>query len=382
MRIRFFIPLVLLVLAAGLAWPDFYSGLAEKDRRSLAESYYLAGSQYVSVGKGEVGREYQALAYKIYPELVPAGIAEEKLPSAQELLASGMAKMIAPQEASGLAPRSFFLRYLGALLEQDPAAAAAFMDGSVYLTDESREFTREEAEQAYAALFSTQPLAGMDPSAVYDLSSLKITAAPEKARTLWGAASLITVNARQDFSSALPFWSTDQRMLVRKEGGSWYIFAMGSALPPADWKPQAIPAAAERPVAESEKALVKEITDAFQACVSAFLDKNADEATAYIAEQVRVVRLRQTISRQELATTFLGYFDSADFAGAGFDSVVEPASIFVERSTEFSDGSQGPVYVLNVKARHDLSDRFPFWTAYQRYFFSRGDGGWKIFALF
>ncbi len=49
MRNRFILPLVLLAVSAVLVWPEFYSDYGEGDRQSLAEAYYLAGSQYLKV---------------------------------------------------------------------------------------------------------------------------------------------------------------------------------------------------------------------------------------------------------------------------------------------------------------------------------------------
>jgi hypothetical protein len=384
MRIRIILPLVLLAVSAGLLWSDFYSDYGEKDRQSLAESYYLAGAQYISVGKAELGKEYQALAYKIYPQLSPGQITEEKLPSAQELLSQGLAKVIgAPAQGPGIVPRSFFLRYLGALLDQDPAEVVSFMDGSVYLSAEKNEVTRDEAQTAFADLFASEHLAGLEPSALYDLSSLSITAAPGPVQKRWGESSVLRVHAKMDLSGALAFWTEDQQFFIRKRDKGWYIFAIGPEAPPQDWQPQPVAAPAERPVAVSEQAVNKEIVDAFTGCVAAFLKKNVDGALAFMADEVRIVRMRQTISRDELRTTFLGYFDSADFGGTELSDVVDTGSIFVEPSAELGEGAgEGPVYALNVKARLDLSDKIPFWTTYQRYYFEKKDGDWKIVALF
>ncbi len=384
MRTRFIVLFVLFAVSAGLLWSDFYSGYSEKDRQTLAESYYLAGAQYVRVGKTELGKDYQALAFKIYPQLSPGQITEEKLPSAQELLSQGLAKVIgAPAQGPSMVPRSFFLRYMGALLDEDPAEVVSFLDGSVYLSDEKSEMTRQEAQSAYADLFASEHLGGLEPAELYDLTSLSISAAPQPVQKRWGESSVLRVHAKKDLSDKLAFWKEDQQFLVRKVNDSWYIFAIGTGVPPADWMPQ--PAAAppaERPAAESERALDKEITDAFGAWMSAFLQKNADGALAVMADEVSLVRMNQTVSRDELRTAFQGYFAGTDFGGTRLSDVADAGSIFVEPSSDLSAPGGGDVYALNLEARKDLSDEVPFWTTYQRYYFAKVDGDWKIIGLF
>ena len=42
----------------------------------------------------------------------------------------------------------------------------------------------------------------------------------------------------------------------------------------------------------------------------------------------------------------------------------------------------GPLYRLSVRTRMDLSEKIPFWTRFQEYYFSSDEGSWKIFAIF
>ena len=125
----------------------------------------------------------------------------------------------------------------------------------------------------------------------------------------------------------------------------------------------------------------QEIEDSFLACVTAFLQKDLSGTLAYIYKDLRILRVRQTVTGDELAATFQGWFDSADFQNAQVPDVIDESSMFVAPSMEFAGEVPGPVYTLNVKARHDMSNVIPFWTTYQRYYFVN-DGGWKIFAVF
>jgi len=83
-----------------------------------------------------------------------------------------------------------------------------------------------------------------------------------------------------------------------------------------------------------------------------------------------------------MAATFEGYFEDSDFSGLEPESVVDTASIAVEPSERFAGERSGPLYLLSVKTRLDLSDKIPFWTRFQEYYFSAEEGGWKIFAIF
>jgi hypothetical protein len=386
MRNKFVLSILILPLVAGIAWSQFYKDFSETQRKTLAEACYLAGAQYAKVGKTELGREYKELAVMIYPQLAPSEITEPQQPSAEELLAQGRAGMLAPPEAAekpGLLPRSFFLRLLGAFLDRDPTEVTAFLDGSVYIDALQVDVSRADAEAALKDFFSTVSLAGVEPGALYNLDSIAIAKAPDQAQKQWGQTSTLRVDARMDFSQQMSFWEESQQFWAHKLGASWYIFAIGPNSPPMDWRPQPLPASAPAAApSETPPAPDKQIQQAFGDCVSAFLRKDIDATLAYIAQNVRVIRMRQTVSRDELKTTFQGYFESTDFGSLTLSDVVDSASIFVEPSKEFADEIQGPVYALNVKAKVDLSDTVPFWTTYQRYYFTEEDGSWQIFAVF
>jgi len=61
---------------------------------------------------------------------------------------------------------------------------------------------------------------------------------------------------------------------------------------------------------------------------------------------------------------------------------VDSKSIFVSASDRFPDQSSGEEYLLTVKTRLDLSDKIPFWTRFQDYYFAEEMGAWRIFAIF
>jgi hypothetical protein len=382
MRNRLFVAVLLLLVGAGFAWSQFWKDMGDRERQTLGESYWLAGQQYEAVGKIEKGREHKALARLIWPDLEPSAVIDQEQPSAAELLASGRAKPIGGA-ADTVTPalNSFFLRFVGAILDEDAAAVAGFLDGSVYVSAVPVEMERAQAQAQLAALFEEVSLAGFAPSAVYDLDSIVISPAPQAVTAAAGEAYTLRVDSVADFSAAISFWEKRQQFFVRRAPEGWSIFAIGQTPPPAGFRPRRAAAVAAAPAPLSDAEASEAVTDAFTGCLSAFLAKNADGALAFMADEVTFLRLPQTVTREELDTTFLGYFETTDFQGAGVDDIVDTANIFVEPAASPVDGVSGRVYVLNAEALVDLSSTIPFLGKYQRYYFREDAGDWKIFAI-
>ncbi|MCX7031253.1 MAG: hypothetical protein NTU62_14200 [Spirochaetes bacterium] len=384
MKNRFILAAVLLCAAAVLGWSQFYKDYDDVTRKSLAEATWLAGKQYQAVGKTAKGAEYVEMAYHIWPGLDTSSIGDIALPSAAELLAQGGARLIAApadEQAAARTMSSFFLRFVAALLDEDAPAAAGFLDGSVYLVKLGSEVSRPDAEEQLANLFEGVSLAGLGPSDVYDLDTLVTTKAPASLSAAWGDTWILKVNARADFSQYLPFWEKQQQFYVRSDASQRYIAAIGQGAPPAAWRPATpAPAAAAAPAA-SEAETAQAVRDAWTGCLTAFLSKNADAAVTFMDDDVRLLRMQQTVSREELKASFIGTFESADFGGVTLDELIDPETVFVQRTTDFESEVGGPVYLLGAKARMDLSDTIPFWTTWQGYFFHPVDGAWRMFAI-
>jgi hypothetical protein len=384
MRAKFILSAMVLFMATGLLWAQFWKNYSDSDRKTVGEAYWLAGKQYQAVGKVEKGREYMAVAKVIYPQLDPSSIADLNQPSAAELLAQGRAKTIGG--GAGAIPtgalNSFFLRFVGSLVDEDAVGVAGFLDGSIYLTKVPVELTRAEAQDKLAELFKDDPLKGQEPSAVYDLNSVTVARAEAPMVKAWGDSYTLSVSAREDFFSTTNVWDMKQKFFIRRSDANWYIFAFGQSPPPLTWSPQSsAPPAAAAPMASTEVGQSKEIIDAFNSFVSALLAKDADAAVGHVTESVRFLKLRQAVTREELKTSFQGYFDSADFSDKTPADVVDPDSLFVEKAESPVEGVQGTVYVLNAKAKIDLSASIPIWSTYQRYYFVKDGEDWKIFAL-
>jgi len=384
MNNRFILVAVLLCAATVLGWSQFYRDYDDATRKSLAEATWLAGKQYQAVGKTAKGAEYIEMAFHIWPDLDTSSISDIALPTAAELLAQGGARLIAAPADEQSAARtlsSFFLRFVAALLDEDAPAAAGFLDGSVYLIKLGSEVSRTDAQDQLATLFEGVSLAGLGPSDVYDLDTLVTTKAPASLSAAWGDTWILSANARADFSEYLPFWEKQQQFFVRSDASQRYIAAIGQGAPPAAWRPAtAAPAAAAAPTA-SEAETAQAVKDAWTGCLTAFLSKNADAAVTFMDDEVRLLRMQQTVSREELKASFVGTFESTEFGGITLEDLVDPETVFVQRTSDFESEVDGPVYLLGAKATMDLSDTIPFWTTWQGYYFHSVDGAWSMFAI-
>lgn len=386
MRNKFVVSAILLLLASTGLWAQFWKNYSEKDRQIIAQAYWLAGKQYQTVGKTDKGKEFMQLARIMDPQLDPSTIKDQAMPSAAELLARGNVPAIGGEAAQAPVQslNSFFFRFLGALLATDSAAASGFLDGSVYISKIPAEVSQADEKSAFDQFFSSAPLAGKTPSDLYNLDSVVIARVSPAMRPAWGDAYTLRVDANADYSPYLDFWEKQQQFFVHSVDGDWHIFAIGQSPPPPEWRPaHAAPAAGAAPpttvAAEAEAS--KAIVDAFSACLGSLLKKDADGALGFMADNVTFLRLRQTVTREELKTSLEGSFENADFGATQIADAVDLNSIFVERVQSPVSGVAGTVYSLSVQARMDLSKTMPFWTTYQRYYFVNDNGQWKIFAL-
>ena len=384
MRNRFVLSVLLLVFASGLAWAQFWKNYTASDRHSLAEAYWLAGAQYQAVGESDKGSQFKSLARIIDPTLDPTAIKDTALPSAAELLAQGRASPIGAGSSSvpSASLSSFFLRFVGSLLDEDSTAMLTFLDGSVYLTKVPVEVKSADAKPSLDAFFAKAPLKGQTASAVYDLNSIVITPAAPAMQGAWGETYTLDVNAKADYSASINFWEQKQQFYIHRTDSGWRIFAIGQAAPPLSWSPlkasAAAPAVAAPPETTDPTAAV---TDAFKDFMTAVLGKDAEAAIKDVASNIRFLRLRQTVTSDELKTTLLGSFDKADFPSAMIGDSLDMSSIFVESTASPVDGVSGPVYALNVKSNTDLSADVPFWGSYMKFYFMMEDNAWVIFAI-
>ena len=382
---KFLIALIILIIAAGITWGQFYTNLNEKERKDLSEAYYLVGKQYQQTGEVSKGRQFEAMAYNIYPELEPSKITMHEYPTAAALLARYNFTVKLPEKKADAAEiiKSKFIRLVGSLIAEDSDSIVELLAGSVYISSLSEDVSQNEARKALSNLFSKINLLGLPPSSVYDVNSLRISQASSNISSIWGPTYILTIDAVKDFSNYIGFWTKHQAFYFYKPKDVWLIYSIGATPPPITWRPKSSISAAKKPAAAPGKIdIYSEIKDNFTKCISAFLDKNTEGAVRYIEDPLKILKLQTTITKKELETTFKGYFDNLDFSGITISSLIYPGSIFLEHSDKFKAQIAAPVYLLTVKTKIDLSDRIPFWTRYQEYYFKEDQGTWKIFAIF
>jgi hypothetical protein len=369
---------LLMLSAAAAVWAQFYERLEPAERRELAEAYYLVGRQYALQGERAKARELEGLAFRIDPGLEPSAIAGEAEPGpAAERSPSGAAPRREAPEAMALQSR--FLRLMSAFLAEDVPTLQSMMDGSLWFAAFADELSQEEIAEDLEGFFARADLSGgLPPSAVFDLDSLQVS--PVAGAPEWGSCYAVRVTARADFSESAAFWEKRQQYLFHRRDGQWLLFAVGSPLPPSSWNPQSPPAPA--PPAADPGNQMKSIREAFLASLRHFLARQPAEASRYFAREILVLRLNATLTREEMAATFEGYFEAGDFGEVSAEQVVDTGTISVEPSERFTDRRPGAEYRLSVRTRLDLSDRIPFWTRFQEYYFSREEGDWRIFAIF
>ena len=374
--------LILLVLVATGLWAQFYSTLPREERKTLAEAYYLAGQQYEQKGENQKARDFKDMAYNIDPGLDPENIQLQDLPTAAALILEGKAKLAAIPRTRAQANqeliKSKFLRWISAFLSKDTAGMLELMEGSVYFTDLDAEMTQRQIESELDGFFATADLSGLAPTEVFDLNSLSVSPVTGP----WGETYAIQVRAKMDFSDQVIFWTQDQKYLMHQSRGKWLLFSIGEKLPPYRWNPKPAQQITRSMPAALEAGPNDEIEEALLACLDAFLKKDIDSAARYFADEVRIIRLDTALTREEIAETFMGYFEKADFSGVSGSDVVDADSMFVSPTDRFPTQSRGDEYLLTVKTRLDLSEKIPFWTRFQDYYFAEEMGAWKIFAIF
>ena len=374
-------PLILLFLVVlpVLIWGQFYERLPQVKRRELAEAYWLVGRQYLQTGKESKGKSFQELAFHLDPFLDPRSIRLEDAASAEELIASS--KVVYLEEPTRDLLRSRFIRLAGSFLLGDTASVLELLDGSICVN--GTEVTRDQARSQLESFHAGRSLRGLAASEVYDLDSLAFTPVPPGADPRWGETWLIDVRAKKDYAALIGFWRRDQRFWIHRSGNDWLFLAIGSP-PPAGWMPRAVrpPGAARAEDPGSASPQTVEVENAFMRCLQYFLLEDTRSASEFLYPQLRILRMGQTISREEMIATFQGYFESKDFTGMTAADVVDTNTLYIEPSDRFAAEMAGPVYQLSVRSRLDLSERVPFWTRFQEYYFSREGGTWKIFAIF
>ena len=340
----------------------------------MAESYYLSGLQYRAAGNEELAAGMIALAFRLDPDLDPQAIAE---PPAPEIAPPLAAETTDTTSWTANLVVSKLLRVAGAFLDGDAGAITAALDGSVYVAGGS--VTRAQAHAALQALFERYSLTGVTLSDVYDTDGT--TVAPYVGTGALADAFQVSLQARMDLSSAVPFWAAEQRFVLRPVDGDWLISAVlfADARLPANWSPAPMEsaAAAERRM-RAAAARQKEMADrmavgqALLDGVDRFLEKDTDGLLAAVAS---VVMLPDGTSATHgvLRALLDGYFASTPYRGLHARDIVDVSSV------EPLGGGAGYRAELSFDDRYQ--EALPVVRSGQRLDLREADGRWVVFAI-
>ena len=367
--------LVGLALGAGAASAQFYADLDAEQRRQLGEAYYLAGLQYQQVGAAKA-RSFIDLAYLIYPALEPAAIAEEKLPSLEELLTRGPLQFLSNDTAAAVEEliRSRFLRIAGAFLTEDAIGVVRGIAGSIMLTPQNTEVTQRDAHGQLLELFDRVNLGGVRLTDIYDLNSVTVTPVEPQPAQL-GASYRLRIQAAADLRQYVGFWSDRQTFVMsRGAGNEWLVTAIGSSLPPAAWSPR-LPDASLTRRGVDQGAIKRLLKGAFANTVAAFVDKNADGVVRHMSDQVTLTREdRSVVERDAVRAKAQQHFDNTPYVP------LRPSDVAVVESVERASREE-EIFVLTATFSDAARAALPAWTAYQQFFFAREGSLWKVFAI-
>lgn len=358
--------LLLGCFSLSLAWTDFYTDLSQESRKELAEAYYMAGEQYKEIGKTKKGQDFIDMAYKIYPGLNPSAIGEPTRTQKRPTSVQTSWEPSYPKTPPSVAPdRNLvlyqFTRFLRAFITEDIEVIKKVLDSSLCIHALDDWVSEKVIEEYAGAIFDAYPIDQMPPSDLIRLDTIEITKLSDY---LWKGSVEITDVPEIGLNEAISIDSLKQDFYFRPDASSWLIFAAG-ALPE-----------------KSEVVLFPEryIGDAFLSCLDHFLHKRPGKASGYFTDPFQNVPLGAYVTREELAMTFLGYYEEYDVTALGDVSVsmdIDPADDYTHPS-----GRVFKVYVTLKGERKE--DTIPFWKSFRGYYFvfDEKETAWKIAAVF
>lgn len=352
--------------ALSLGWAEFYTDLSQESRKELAEAYYMAGEQYKQVGKTKKGQDFIDMAYKIYPGLTPSAIGEPQRTQKRPTSVQTSWKPSYPKTPPSVAPDQNlvlyqFSRFLRAFITEDIEVMKKVLDSSVYIDAIDDWVSEKEIEGYLTTIFDAYPIDKMPPSDLIRLETIEISKLSDY---LWKGSVEITDVPEIGLNESINVDSLRQEFFFRPDASSWLIFAAG-ALPE-----------------KSEVVLFPEryIGDAFLSCLDHFLHKRPGKAAGYFTDPFHNVPLGAYVSREELAMTFLGYYEEYDVTALGDVSV----SMEIDAAEDYSHPS-GRIFKVYVTLKGDTDeDSIPFWKSFRGYYFvfDEKETAWNIAAVF
>lgn len=347
-----------------MMWSQFYSDLSMESRKELAEAYYLAGKQYEAIGKKDKGRDFVEMAFKIYPGLAPSEVKEPADTQKRPTTLRTSWEPSYPKTPPSVAPdRNLvlyqFTRFLRAFITEDLAVMQKVLDSSVYIDAAELWLPKRDIADFLQTAFDQYPIDEMPPSELLRLETIEVTKLSD---FLWKGTVEITDVPRIGLNESINVDSPVQEFYFRPESSSWLIFAAG-ALPE-----------------KSEVVLFPQryIGNSFLSCLNHFIEKRPGKASDYFTDPFYNIPLGTEVTREELAMTFLGYYEEYDVSALGNLRV----SMDIAPADDY-DRSSGKVFKLYATLTGDSGD-VPFWEAFRGYYFvfDEKETAWKISAVF
>lgn len=361
---RIFIALIILLCTAALGWGQFYSDLSMNERKDLAEAYYMAGEQYRSVGKEEKGKEFVAMAYRIYPGLEPGEIDVKKPIAKRSVTVSGSWRPGHSPIPEGVTAKNavlyYFSRFLRGFLTEEKGTMLQVIDSRVYVPAVPGGLPKAEVEARIDYFFLQYDISETPPSEILDLSSIRTEAVD---RQIWKASIDLADDPAVDLRSAFGLSRNTLDFYLRIIGNTWVVFAV-----------QELPEGVQR-IVTPENAIQDTLVAAFQA----FVDEKPVVASRFFTDPLDNIPYDEYITREELQETFRGYFEDYEFGGY--------ADINVQLSIEQSPSLRhpgGPAYRVELTLPRELRGEIPFWSSFSGYYmvFDERADSWRVFAIF
>ena len=361
---RILIAFLILVCAAALGWGQFFSDLSMDQRKELAEAYYMAGKQYEEVGKSDKGKDFVAMAYRIYPDLAPGDIDVQKPIAKRSVTVTGNWRPEHSPIPQGVTAENavlyYFSRFLRGFLTENKAAMLSVVDSRVYVPAVPGGVPKAEVEARIDHFFLQYGVSETPPSRLLDLTSIRTEPVD---RQIWKASVDMAEDPAIDLSSAFGLSRGTLDFYLRIIGNNWVIFAV-----------QELPEELQRIVTPENS-----IRDTLVAAFQAFVDERPVVASRYFTDPLDNIPYDEYITREERQETFRGYVEDYDF-GRYADINVQ---LTTERSPDLRHAG-GPAYKVRLTLPRDLRGEIPFWSSFSGYYmvFDERIESWRVFAIF
>ncbi|MBN2739170.1 MAG: hypothetical protein JXR70_19485 [Spirochaetales bacterium] len=348
----------------------FYQDLTMGDRIKLAEAYYLVGTNYNQIKKNS-GNSYISMAYKIYPELDPKSISSDTSSLPENIDPEKIIADIREEETTRVMISYRFKRMVRAFLAKDMKSTMLFFDSAVYVSAEKKYYQNSEIESSVSASIKNAPFSLMEPENLYNLDAITIVKAPLSFQKIYPKSYILKVTSNVNFGSAIPFWTQEQSFYYRSVNEKFLIFGIGDI-------------DNTEVIAEYAKSegLNQDIKAQLLEAMDAFLQKNPDKVSSYLADTIRIIPMETSISKAEAKLSFEGFFEQLNVDGSlKAQDIVTSQGIEVDHADVlYLDLPQG-TREAKLTIKDEYKDILPFWSSYTKYYFFPVQGVWKIIAI-